>query len=104
MTGFDFAPATFAIGVASLMLIALNSRKIRQFSFTHTITSSSDQIIRKLPVGVTFGAINTCDNPIIPLCIGGSVLIGDNEIKLILASLPLEKGSKRYTYHNYKKI
>ena len=105
MTGFDFAPATFAIGFVSLILIALNFRKMRQISFTHTITSQGDnQMIGELPVGVTVGVINTCDNPIIPLYINGCVLIGDKKIVLSTTSISLEKGSERFAHYTYKKV
>jgi hypothetical protein len=99
MTGFDFATATFAIGVASLILIALNFRKMRLISFTLTLSTPSNEKMEKLPVGVIFMAINTSDNPIMPLYVEGKVFIGDKEIKSLQVPIELEKGATPHNVH-----
>lgn len=101
MTGFDFAPWTFAVGVVSLILIALNSKRMRHFSFISIVRSLPQQMIDKLPVGITIETKNSSENFIKSLYLKGSIAIGDKTIELNTVQLTLD-ASPRYTFFNYK--
>lgn len=102
MTGFDFVPWTFAVGLMSLILITLNSKKMRQITFTFKTTSDGIQRMKNAPVGISIEVINTSDIPIKPLYIDGNVSICDKVFRLDTISVELEKGLPRYTFYKFK--